>query len=74
MSVELAAPLTFILTKFQPEKCHMGHVPAIFHDIDPASIRDLPKSAFTVLASLESSVGSLSHPQAPPSFVNLHFA
>ena len=32
MSIELTAPLTFILTKFQPEKCHMDHVPTIFHD------------------------------------------
>ena len=34
MYIELTAPLTFILTKFQPEKCHMGHVPTIFHDFD----------------------------------------
>ena len=32
VSIELTAPLTFILTEFQPEKCHMGHVPTIFHD------------------------------------------
>ena len=30
--IEFTAPLTFILTKFQPEKCHMVHVPTIFHD------------------------------------------
>ena len=30
--IEFTAPLTFILTKFQPEKCHMGHVPTIFYD------------------------------------------
>ena len=33
VSIELTAPLTFILTKFQPEKCHMVHVPTIFHNL-----------------------------------------
>ena len=38
MSIELTAPLTFILTKFQPEKCHMGHVPTIFNDFHGSGI------------------------------------
>ena len=32
VSIGLTAPLRFILTKFQPEKCHTGRVPSIFHD------------------------------------------
>ena len=38
MSIELTAPLTFILTKFQPEMCHMGSVPTIFHDFHGSGI------------------------------------
>ena len=42
VSIELTAPLTFILTKFQPEKCHMGHVPTIFHDFHPSGMYSGP--------------------------------
>ena len=42
--------------------------------IDPASLRDLPKPALTVPASMESPIRSLSHTQAHSSFANLHFA
>lgn len=31
MSIELTAPVTFILTKFQTEKCHMCYVSTICH-------------------------------------------
>ena len=41
---------------------------------DPACIRDLPKPAFTVLASLATPVSVLSHLQPHSSFVKLHFA
>ena len=42
MSIELTAPLTFILTKFQPEKCHMGPVPTIFHDFHGSGMHPGP--------------------------------
>ena len=38
VSIELAAPLTFILTKFQPEKCRMSLVPTIFHNFHRSGI------------------------------------
>ena len=38
MSIELTAPLTLMLIKFQPEKCQMGHVPPIFHDFHESGI------------------------------------
>ena len=77
--IEFTAPLTFILTKFQPEKCYMGPVPIIFHDFHesgryPVCIRDFLKQAFAVPTSPATPARSLSHPQALPSFANLHLA
>ena len=52
VSIELTAPLTFILTKFQPEKCHMGPVPTIFHDFHRSGISPRPSETRTYRSGL----------------------
>ena len=42
VSIEFPAPLTFIWTKFQPEKCHMGPVPTISHDFHESGMYPRP--------------------------------
>ena len=75
MSIELTAPLTFILTKFQPEKCHMDPVPTIFHDFHRSGMYPGPSETRIYRSGLSGNTHKVPGPSAiHPSFVNLHFA
>ena len=75
MSIELTAPLTFILTKFQPEKCHMGPVLIIFHDFHGSGMYPGPSENRIYRSGLSGNTHKVPEPSAiHPSFGNLHFA
>ena len=67
VSIELAAPLTFILTKFQPEKCHMGHAPAIFHDFHRSGIYPGPSETRIYCSGLSGIIRGVPEPSSSTS-------
>ena len=74
VSVELTVPLTFIWTKFQPEKCHMGPVPTIFHDFHRSGMYPGPSETRIYRSGLSGNTHKVPGPSSiHPSFGNLHF-
>ena len=72
--MELRPPLTFILTKFQPEKCHMGFVLTIFHDFHESGIYPGPSETRIYRSGLYGITREVSEPPSnTPIFRNFTF-
>ena len=64
VSIEFTAPLTFILTKFQPEKCHMGPVPTIFHDFHESGMYPGPSETGIYRSDLSGNTRKVPEPSS----------
>ena len=64
VSSELTAPLTFILIKFQPEKCHMGYVPTIYHDFHGTGIYPEPSETTIYRSDLSGNARKVPEPSS----------
>ena len=74
VSIEFTAPLTFILTKFQPEKCHMGPVPTIFHDFHESGMYPGPSETGIWRSDLSGNTHKVPEPSSgTPIFRKLAF-
>ena len=67
MSIEVTAPLTFSLTKFQAEKCHMGHVPTIFYDFHGSGMNPGPSETAIYGSDLSGNTRKVPEPSSSTS-------
>ena len=67
VSIEFPAPLTFILTKFQSEKFHIGHVPATFHDFHRSGIYPGPSETRIYCSGLSGIIRGVPEPSSSTS-------